>query len=76
MKAETKHRLDERAYEMLRETIKEYTSFNNLNKDNIELRKEAVKVFITWLEKVYNLDTAKIELDMEGQDLLNLFKTT
>jgi len=68
-----KHRLDEQAYEKLRETIKEYTRFNNLTVENIEVRREVLKVINIWLEKIYQLDTKPIEMDEEGADLNELF---
>ena len=73
MKEDMKHRLDEQAYEKLRETIKEYTRFNNLTAENIAVRKEVLKVINTWLEKIYQLDTKPIEMDEEGADLNELF---
>jgi len=73
MKEDMKHRLDEQAYEKLRETIKEYTRFNNLTVENIEVRREVLKVINIWLEKIYQLDTKPIETDEEGADLNELF---
>lgn len=73
MKEDMKHRLDEQAYEKLRETIKEYTRFNNLTVENIEVRREVLKVINIWLEKIYQLDTKPIEMDEEGADLNELF---
>ena len=66
--------LDPQAYEALRAVVKRYTSFENLTAENIELRKEAVKLLNTWLEEVYQLDVKPIEMDSDGADISNLFK--
>lgn len=73
-KQDLKYKLDPQAYEKLREVIKKNTSFENLTKENIETRKEAITILKTWLEEVYTLDQKTFELDEDGVDIEKLFK--
>jgi hypothetical protein len=74
MNYEVKHHLDEQAYEKLRQVIKNRTSFENLNEENIKVTREAYQMLVSWLEEVYKLDRKDISPDEDGKDIEGLFK--
>lgn len=76
MTHEVKTLLEPQAYEKLRKVIKTKTNFDNLNKDNIEVTKEAVKLVIEWLSEIYQIDRKELITDEDGRDIEQLFKTT
>lgn len=68
--------LGNEAYRKLQEVVKRNTALENLNKDNIEITKEALRMLSTWLGEVYQLDVLPIDMDEDGADIDNLFKTS
>lgn len=72
-KSDLKFKLDNQAYEKLREVIKKKTSFENINEENIKTIKEAVNILTTWLEEVYALDSQDVEINDGGFDIDKLF---
>ncbi len=68
--------LGNEAYRKLQEVVKRNTALENLNKDNIEITKEALRMLSTWLGEVYQLDVLPIDMDEDGTDIDNLFKTS
>lgn len=68
--------LGNEAYRKLREVVKRNTALENLTKDNIEITKEALRMLSTWLGEVYQLDVLPIDMDEDGTDIDNLFKTS
>jgi hypothetical protein len=76
MTYEVKALLEPMAYEKLRQVIKTKTNFENVNKDNIELTKEAVNLVIEWLSEIYQIDRKELIMDSDGKDLDDLFNTT
>jgi hypothetical protein len=73
-KIDLKHKLDETAYEKLREVIKRNTKLSNLDETNIKVVKEALRMITAWLEEVYQLDQKPINMDEDGTDIDKLFK--
>ena len=73
-KIDLKHKLDETAYEKLREVIKRNTDISNLNEENIKTVKEALRLLTTWLEEIYKLDIKPIDMDEGATDIDKLFK--
>jgi len=73
-KIDLKHKLDETAYEKLREVIKRNTKLSNLDETNIKVVKEALRMITAWLEEVYQLDQKPIDMDEDGTDIDKLFK--
>jgi hypothetical protein len=76
MNYEVKNLLEPQAYEKLRKVIKTKTNFDNLNKENIEVTKEAVKLVIEWLSEIYQIDRKELITDEDGRDIEQLFTTT
>jgi hypothetical protein len=76
MNYEVKTLLEPQAYEKLRKVIKTKTNFDNLNKENIEVTKEAVKLVIEWLSEIYQIDRKELITDEDGRDIEQLFTTT
>lgn len=70
-KENLKYKLDSQAFELLRDIIKRETAFNSLTAENITIKKEAITMLKSWLEKVYSLDEQII--DDEGDDIDKLF---
>lgn len=68
--------LGNEGYRKLREVVKRNTALESLNKDNIETTKEALRMLSTWLGEVYQLDVKPIDMDEDGTDIENLFKTS
>ena len=73
-KIDLKHKLDETAYEKLREVVKRNTKLSNLDETNINVVKEALRMITAWLEEVYQLDQKPIDMDEDGTDIDKLFK--
>ena len=74
MTYEVKQKLGEQAYEKLKKVIKNRTSFENLNEENIKVTREAYQMLVSWLEEVYKLDRKDISPDEDGKDIEGLFK--
>ena len=74
MNYEVKQKLGEQSYEKLRQVIKNRTSFENLNEENIKVTREAYQMLVSWLEEVYKLDRKDISPDEDGKDIEGLFK--
>jgi len=68
-----KFRLEPQAFEKLKEVVKQETAFSTLTAENIEKKKDAYRLLITWLEKVYELDHKEV-IDDDGEAIDRLFK--
>lgn len=70
-----KHKLDEEAFNKLKEVVKRNTNIQNIDETNIKTIKEAVRILTSWLEEIYSLDSPLVDNDDGGIDIEKLFKS-
>lgn len=70
-----KHKLDEEAFNKLKEVVKRNTNIQNIDETNIKTIKEAVRILTSWLEEIYSLDSTLVDNDDGGIDIEKLFKS-